>query len=156
MSIERIQFGKHNGSPQEHLSELMNQLEMLLSQLIKNKNYLIYDDMQPILLEVWPEIEIRFKKYIKLVTKSDSNDLKVHGLTGKELDLKIDSINFAAGYFFHSYKNKNEKLARKWLKKTLEIIDIVFKSLLKVVPGGGAIEEYKNICESLIPDDNQD
>ena len=46
-------------------------------------------------------------------------------------------------------------MARHWLRRLLDVVNRLFKSLLGAVPGGEVLEEYKSITEALIPDPDE-
>lgn len=157
--MERITFGLTGAPAELQLEEFVMQLERLLKSLVFHEKYsnLFYPDMLPQMRDAWLEVEPRFLEYTVMVSKVKPEVLKLHGLTGHQLRFKFDAINFIASRFFkHFFNGNNISITRKWLKKLLEIIDKLFRSLLTAVPGGGAIEEFKDITESLIPDADEE
>ncbi|HWJ74975.1 MAG TPA: hypothetical protein VNX29_17580 [Kaistia sp.] len=72
--------------------------------------------------------------------------LERHGLVGPELTFKLSAVSTASTRLF-------ENPFPKWLKKLLEMIDTVFKSILEALKIDGALTELKEIVENLIEDD---
>ena len=95
--------------------------------------------------EAWPEISERCDWYSQRVSEAseESVPLRRHGLVGFQLEFKFAAIHFIANRFFESEEPS-------WLKRLLEAIDKLLKSLLQAIPGGEAIAEFKDIVESLI------
>ena len=153
--LEPIQFGEPGGTPQIQLSKLVLQTRRLLGGLIKQDDYreVFYPDAQGHMLEAWQSVSDRFKPYAAEVRGADVKVFEEHGLTDEELSFKLDAINFLANRFFTLFPDAGLSVGRRLVSKLLEVIDKVLKSLIAAVPGGGAIAEYKDICESLISDD---
>ena len=155
--MEPITFGLTDAQPGQQLAQFVRQLRALLLFLVNDEDCsnLFYSEMLPGMREAWPEVEPRFEPYANRVSDANPELLAHHGLTGGQLRFKFNAVNFIASRFFEHFFSGNEiSMARKWLKKLLEIIDKLFRSLLAAVPGGGAIEEYKDIAESLVPNDD--
>lgn len=156
--MERITFGLTDAPPGRQLSQFVMQLRDLLRSLVNDEDCsnLFYSEMLPRMRHAWPEVEFWFKAYAVMVSDANPQVMEHHGLTGSQLRFKFDAINFIASRFFeHFFSGNRISITRKWLKKLLKIIDKLFRSLLAAVPGGGAIEEYKDITESLVPDEDE-
>ena len=158
MGLDEIAFGKKGAKPAEQLSTIVLQLEELLSQLMENPEFdeYFYGDVRQSMCKAWKSVAPRFEAYAAAVQEAAESDLATHGLTGDELEFKVEAINFVARRFFKLGELSTLSRRKKWLRKLLEIIDKLLKSILDAVPGGGAISEYKDFCESLIPDDDDD
>ncbi len=158
MNLETIVFGQGDGNPGEQLSAFVMQIKDLLSPLISDSenDHFFYDETRESMRLAWDSVERRFEDYAELVKGASTDDLENHGLTESELAFKFAAINFVAGRFYALGDGSSLGQRRRWLKKLLEIIDKLLKSILDAIPGGGAISEYKDFCESLIPDDHDD
>ena len=155
MLLEPIQFGEPGDKPQIQLSQLVLQTRDLLDGLIQQPEYrkVFYPDPQMLKWEAWSSVSNRFEPYAANVRNAEVAVLGEHGLTEAELWFKLAAINFLANRFFTLFPGAPLSVGRRLVSKLLEVIDKVLKSLIDAVPGGGAITEYKDICESLISDD---
>jgi hypothetical protein len=109
-----------------------------------------YQEVLGEMRRAWISVSERVDPYSRRVANAQLHSLQEHGLTGAELDFKFSAINFIARRFYASL-NAPTLVARYWFTRLLDVIDKLFRSLLAAVPGGGAIEEFKDICESLVP-----
>jgi hypothetical protein len=152
MPIEPVVFGGKSGSvPQRRLALFVGQVGGLLQAAVfEEGEKLFYSELLPEMRDAWPSVSNRFGTYTVQVSDASTQTLQEHGLTEKELDFKFAAINFIARRFYQSLGGALQPM-RDWFSKLLEIIDKLLRSLVAAVPGGGAIEEYKDICESLIP-----
>ena len=155
MYLKQIYFGKPGNTPQSQLAQLVLQTRDLLQGLIRQPEYrqVFFPDAQPLMWEAWSRVSSRFEPYAEKVRSAESAVLEEHGLTDVELWFKLTAINLLANRFFTVFPEAPLSIGRRLVSKLLEIIDKVLKSLIDAVPGGGAITEYKDICESLISDD---
>ena len=158
MLIEPIQFGEPGDTPQIQLSQLVRQTHDLLDGLIQQPEYreVFYPDTPMLMYEAWHSVSSRFESYADTVCDAEVAVLEEHGLTDAELCFKLEAINFLAKRFFTLFPGAPLSVGRRLVSKLLEVIDKVLKSLVAAVPGGGAIAEYKDICESLISDDTDE
>ena len=153
--LEPYRFGEPGGTPQRELFQLVLQTRTLLEDLVREPEYLniFYPGAQELMTNAWPSVSIRFEPYAEAVNAAPFAVLEEHGLTGDELRFKLAAINLLGGRFFDLFPDAHFSLRRTLVSKLLEIIDKVLKSLIAAVPGGGAITEFKDVCESLISDE---
>lgn len=155
MPIQNIQFDNQDNSPQERLANLVLMTQTALENFIyePETENVYYPGARELMQEAWPSVVARFEPYAEQVRNADIDVLTHHGLTGKELDFKFAAITLIGDRFWELYEEAALPVLRRLVSKVLEVIDKVLKSLIEAVPGGGAISEYKDICESLISDD---
>jgi hypothetical protein len=102
--------------------------------------------------DAWPTTRERISAYMQIVLEADIEPLQEHGLTEVELWFKLYVLDFHGRRFTSQFRESTLPVRRKLGKRLLDAIDKVLKSLFSAVPGGGAIGEYKDICETIIPD----
>ena len=154
--MEPIKFPSADHSSGRQLAGFIMELKRFIGSLVNDDetSSFFYAEMLPEMRKVWPEVEDRFGSYVGHLADAQEQQLQEHGLTKQELQFKFNVIKFFQRRFFGLMSSGSTTLARKSLKKLLEVIDILFRSALSVVPGGGAIEEYKNFTEALVIDEN--
>jgi hypothetical protein len=142
------------GVDKETLSAFATSLEGLLKELTSGsaRNH-YFSRLPPGLREsmrrAWTETGPRFEELQAAIKAAELGVLKKHGLTGLELGFKIDAINYLINKFNKAWL---KFWGVGWLKKLLECMDTVLKSLAEAVHAGGAINELKEILEKLLDD----
>jgi hypothetical protein len=139
--------------PEETVTDLKSFLHEsvnLLDQIVTEwSDLLFHDEYREPLRAAWAELKPNAEQDIERFNprKSDTAEhLARAGLTGAQLDLKLKGFSAAL--------NKFRVVGTvKWLKKVLEWINKILKSLIGVIPGADAIDEIKGVIEELLDDD---
>jgi|GEM_PF-2620916 hypothetical protein len=101
------------------------------------------------MLAAWEEAQVHFDLAIERAENSylrlqPGNALYEHGLYGRQLRFKLAVIR----YFYGQYLSVGKGI----LKKLIEMIDDLLKSILDAIGAGGAISEIKDFIKDSIDD----
>ncbi len=89
----------------------------------------------------WQEARSIFDELAKRVQSCSDADLDNHGLRGAQLAFKLQSVKF--------FNAQYTAVGRNALKKLIDVIDILLKSLLAALGGEAAAEIKDYIKEAL-------
>lgn len=135
------------GNDLKRLLHFLTEVEEFLSELVGKKEYekLFYYELLTPMRSAWKEIPLYFELAKSKLSHFDSKALKRHGLTGRQLDFKLDVIDFMWNKFISIG-------LPKWAKRLLKAINNLLNSILSGIPAGSAISEMKNGVESALKD----
>jgi hypothetical protein len=112
------------------------------------RELLFPEDVRSDVEAAWSNLEPRFAGVKDRLGSIPDTRVDEAGLSGSQLNLKLTGFRGAVDRF-------KQKGTVKLLKKLLEWINIVLKSLASIVPGGEALKEFKEAIEKYIKD-NED
>ncbi len=138
-------------------SQAKEQLQSFISETFSLFKQLVYDgfdlDQEPFFLEnhleqikaAWKEFHEDFdtKNAKQKIMEASGRMLQIHGLYGKQLELKLSVINTWRERF-------NGNRAKKILIKLLDAIDTLLDSLIKATGIDEALKEIKDILRNSI------
>ena len=160
--MNRLKFNSAEADTDEQkLADFVVSVSFLLKSLTHDDDCgdYTYNEMRPRLKNLYQEVHSIAESYAlsltTLPTRSVRSALNDHGLIGNQLELKLDAVDFIAHRFYRYHADHNIPMARHWLRRLLDVVNRLFKSLLGAVPGGEVLEEYKSITEALIPDPDE-
>jgi hypothetical protein len=124
------------------LEDFLEELRRLLEEMTYEGDGLVPGYLQPLLVEAWPEVRAQYDA-LQSNVKSGSYEsgLEQAGLRGPQFRLKAEGFRRHLSIF---RKDRNPK----WLKKLLRWGDIILGSLASVIPGGDAVQEFKEAIEA--------
>jgi len=100
----------------------------------------------------WPDIEMRIHKARSSISELNDQAAFDHGLSGSELDLKLEALAWASRELVRATKKipdavtpRKEKRIISVLKKTLEVIDIPIESILEATGAKTALKEILGV-----------
>ena len=85
------------------------------------------------------------KPYNDLIRNADDDLLRRKGLSGAQLKLKLDIVDYFR-------RKKSSSSAFKWLKKMIDAIDALLDSILRALGIDSALKELKDGLATLIGD----
>lgn len=127
-------------------------VQRFLDELVRGDHgRVFYREMEEPLRSAWEEGRHHFRTLaLQVLFVARDDDLRYHGLSGMQLDLKLKAVGFFLGKLKSSF-------ALRWLAKTLECVDVLLRSLIEAIPGAsGAAGELKDMMEKLLDDDSDD
>ena len=137
------------------LIQFLRDLRILLVRLLAREPALLSPRTLRLLEAAWQEIERegRFYEAIKWIENGEYDRYLVdHGLYGEQLKLKVGVFEFAdqavqedEGRLFRFFKRRKGLMA--W---ALKAGNVVLGSLASVIPGSGAIQEFKDAAEAAL------
>jgi len=129
-------------------------LELIIDNIEKWKNYRI--DIHILVKEAWIEVQDNFDLGKREIENISDDTLKMYGLSGKQLDLKLAEYEKRKSDFLASPNYEpRDKRPRMWevrLRKHLIAIDVVFDSLASSIPQLQAVKEIKEFLLSVFND----
>ena len=126
----------------ELLEEFLEQLRIVLEEATFEGEGLVPSYLQPLLQEAWPEVAVHYKTLESAVASGElEKELGERGLRGAQFQVK------AEGFRRHLWLFRSERQPR-WLKKLLRWADIILGSLASILPGGDAVQEFKEAVEA--------
>jgi hypothetical protein len=137
------------------LVEFLDRVRELLRSFLKNRQKLISPETQALLQRAWEELEGegRFEQVQDAIRNRDVDArLAEHGLGGAQLAAKIGIFENAAAEVEH----EEEKRFGRWKRRrgvwawALKAGNVVLGSLSSVIPGAGAIQEFKDAAETAL------
>jgi len=123
----------------EKLIEFLYNTEGFLAEITEHPK-MLREDMRPLFIKAWHEVLPRFEEARKALAEIDLEELEAVGLTGAQLELKIEGLNEA------------RKEVPWYLRKVLKWTNIILGSLGEAIPGLGAVKEYKECVEESLPE----
>jgi hypothetical protein len=109
---------------------------------------LFWKDLLPRMRQAWGELERQgdFRKVERQIQQIEPGDRRWrdHGLRGRQLAFKLAVIRFLQGRYY--------LLGKSILRKLLDTIDDLLKSILDAVGGGRGILELKDFIKHSIDD----
>lgn len=103
------------------------------------------DELRDSMREAWIEIRPRFEEAEARVLEVPEERLVGYGLAGAQLEFKLNVITWVWQRYLQSG-------GKDMLRKLLNAIDTLLKSILGVIAVGDAIVEFKESLESSIMD----
>lgn len=159
------------------LLEFLVALRRLLDRIVSQPQDLeIPPRTSSLLEEAWREVQPLYDELEDALSSGDyEEELYRHGLTGAQLRIKLEPFQRALHLLDQAQDREPPgrrargvlRRMRRWIwravparareplfwfRKVLEKADIVLGSLADIVPGGGAVTEFKEVVESLLGD----
>lgn len=97
----------------------------------------------------WKDLQGRFLEVSKKLDEVKIEELRAAGLSGLQLDFKIEAFHFLHRKFME--KLFAEKLRRRFLRRLLKAIDSILGSLGMLIPLVHTITEFKDTLDSILP-----
>lgn len=148
------------------LPSFLDALEQLLGYIVNNAEILFipaFRDQEFLRLtrNAWTEVQATLETERERHTEWNPEALRREGLTGAQLRLKMEMFDrmfaeFPAVQaavrpsFLMPKRRKWWHFPMRWFDKTLNLANVILKSLAGGVPGLGAVEEFKGLLESAI------
>ncbi len=132
------------------LKKFLSDTVTFLGKLVANEDYLFVEELRPKIKEAWNEFiaDFNIEDAKTSINNMSSETLELHGLYGKQLDLKLSIIDFWREKFKLTGILDDQK--KKFLKRLLETIDALLESLLESAGNKGAVKEIKECLKNLI------
>ena len=119
-----------------------------MGEFIEQAEHFVARDLRELLLAAWEELVERnhFNMTRDVISSGEYDEtLELHGLGGAQLSFKL----FGAERAIERWRARR---GRRLLKKALGWIDVLLDSLANVVPGAGAIKEFKDATTAAVID----
>ena len=136
-----------NTQEREDLLRFLEETEKIMAEIVERREQLFRSGLRELIRQAWDEVRPRFGKLREGVTSGVFDDrLEEVGLRGAQLELKMRGFGMALDEFRRSS-------TLDLLKKLLDWINIILKSLASAIPGGEPIVELKEILEKEIEEE---
>lgn len=135
------------------LSETRQDLDFIVSKIMPRLTMepqkVITEELLKATTAAWEELQDRFNEVSKMLLTVKTEKLQEVGLTGQQLDFKIEAFRFLDRRF------KDASLTainwRSWfLRPLLKIIDSILGSLSTLIPIMHPITEFKDALDAII------
>ena len=155
--MELYEFGT-GSTDRQRLAHCIDTLNVFLDEILREnreRQYFI-PGFEEAYLSAWEELQLHFLESKETILKDRNIKLYDHGLYGRQLDFKFAVINHFSRLFFEAASNTREpsKRVNGILKKLLETIDKLLRSIFDAIGAGGAIGEFKDFLETLVDDED--
>jgi hypothetical protein len=128
----------------ESLEEFLQELRSVLEEATYSGDGLVPAYLSPLLIEAWPEVATKYEALEYAVQSGEyETRLQEAGLRGPQFRVKAEGFRRHLSIF-----RKDTPRKPKWLKKVLGWADIILGSLASVIPGGDAVQEFKEAIEA--------
>lgn len=125
--------------------------------------FIVKEHLHKLILDEFKDLVSDFEKGLGIVSSSIKNainflyeksediwiQLEEHALTGEGLRLKL-AIYKRARKLMAEYLKRPLDIARGFIRRFLGIINTILNSLANIIPGLGAVTEFKNSLHSVI------
>ena len=149
MPVVFPEFGGGDEGPRGALVSFVRAVHDFLAELIQSNRdrqgqHLFLEDLLRPMGRAWQEVEQQryFADVERGIERLTDGQLRDHGLFGWQLAFKLAVIRF----FHQRYLAAGKGI----LRKLLDIIDDLLKSILEAIGGGGAIAEIKDFIKDSI------
>jgi hypothetical protein len=105
---------------------------------------LFHEGLRSNLQAAWEEVQPLFSEVTTKITNISDANIYDHGLGGAQLRFKLAVVRF----FYERYR----RVGTGVVKKLIDIIDTLLKSILEAIGGGGAIAEIKEFIKNSLED----
>lgn len=144
-----VEFPTGQGEPRAELVTFVHRVQEFLDELVDSNrdpfgNPLFYPELLELMRGAWGEGRPEVERVAILIRNAPLDRLGQHGLTGRQLRFKLGVI----GHFNRLYISTG----KSYLRKLLEVVDILLKSILEAVGAGGALSELKEYIEKSLDD----
>ena len=138
------------GTDRARIVHFLSEVKKFLEELVHEEQYeyLFYPELRSLARKAWPHLSRYFNEAKDAVENISDNKLDSHGLTGEQLNGKLGVVDFFSQKFL---KNK----LRKFLIRLLKAIETLLKSILSALGVSGAIDEFKELLENAVKEDEQ-
>jgi hypothetical protein len=131
------------GDPRNTLINFVEEVRKFLDDLVQQQS-LFRQSLRSDMQAAWQEVEPLFSEIRTRIANLSDADIRNHGLGGRQLRFKLAVIRF----FYEQY----QRVGTIILKKLIDIIDTLLKSILEAIGGGGAIAEIKDFIKDSLED----
>lgn len=126
----------------DSLEDFLKELRSILEEATISGEGLVPAYLTPLLIEAWPEVATKYEALQQAVQSGEyETRLQEAGLRGPQFRVKAEGFGRHLSIFRSDRKPK-------WLKKLLRWADIILGSLASVIPGGDAVQEFKEAIEA--------
>lgn len=133
-----------NEQEREYLTRFLDEVEHLMAEIVEQRERFFRAELRELIQRAWDEVRPRFGKLRDALSSGVFDDrLDEVGLRGAQLELKMRGFGLALEEF-----RRSGRLGL--LKKLLDWINTILKSLVAAIPGGEPIVELKEILEKEI------
>jgi len=166
-------------SAKEKLIAVLDYLEVLIKDIVgegESGNYqahptegkggfwseVIDDEVLARLHSAWPDIKIRIEKGRSRVREMNEEMVYDHGLSGPELDLKLETLMWASRELVSAIRTKTPSTGPKkskrlvsLLKKNFGLVEVPIGSILEATGASTALKELVQILTHIFKDFNK-
>jgi hypothetical protein len=149
MPVEFPTYGGE-GDPRPALRAFVLAVRDLLEELARTNadpqgRPLFYLPLLADLRAAWAEAKPAFDVVAGRIENISDQSIAEHGLSGNQLKFKLNVIRF----IYERYLSVGKGI----IKKLLDIIDDLLKSILDAIGGGGAVEEIKDFIKDSVDEE---
>ena len=153
MPVEFPAFSS-DGDPRNTLVLFVRAVHDFLGEIVESNHDrftrpLFWEELLPPMRGAWREVEEHrhFPEVESRIQRLTEAQFRDHGLYGQQLAFKLAVIRFFYGRYL--------SFGKGILKKLLDIIDDLLKSILDAIGSGGAISEIKDFIRDSIQDETE-
>jgi len=136
-----------NDYERRQLIKFLLRVEDLLRDLVLNEDNEKF--FEPELVEkmraAWAEMGPYFSEAHDALAHTEAANLRKHGLVSEQLKFKLAVVN-------HHEKRFKKTKKHRWLRRLLNVMDDLLKSILDAAGVGGAIDEIKAMIKGSVKD----
>ena len=146
-----VEFPTFTGDsdPRETLVRFLQAVHDFLNEIVESNHdprglRLFFEELLGPMRQAWQEVEDghHFQQVEDRIRELPEAKLRDHGLYGRQLTFKLAVIRF----FHQRYLSYGKGI----LRRLLDIIDDLLKSILDAIGGGGAISEIKDFIKDSV------
>lgn len=119
----------------QDLKSFIDTTQKILQGIVNDEDWFIDDTLRELARAAWSEVKINFALLQSQITEQNGDRLAEHGLSGQQLEFKLQAMNF----FIEEKSKRNEG-------KILRAINIILGSLC-FLPHAEPIREFKDFLE---------
>jgi len=146
MDLPEFEFSGE-GDPRAILIAFVRQVQKFLHELVQSNRgprgeSLFHEQLLGPMRAAWAEVQPHFPEVAGGIRDLTDEQIRNHGLGGQQLRFKLAVIRFFYGQYL--------SVGKGVLKKLIDIIDDLLKSILEAIGGGGAIAEIKDFIKDSV------
>lgn len=135
------------------LSETQQDLDFIVFQIMprltREPRKVISEELLEATIGAWKDLQRRFNEVSKMLYEVKMERFQEVGLSGRQLDFKIEVFHFLHRRFKHDFSAVNWH--PRFLRRLLKAIDSILGSLSILIPLLHPITEFKDALDSILP-----
>jgi len=133
------------------LSETREDLNLVVNKIMPElvSEKVLSEDLYEATKSAWKDLQGRFDEVSKKLDQVRIEELQVYGLSGLQLDFKIEAFHFLRRKFIEKLFIKKHR--RRFMRRLLKAIDSILGSLSILIPYLHPITEFKDTLDSILP-----
>jgi len=135
----------------EFLSEVRVDLDLIVYKILPEMvaEKVLSENLYEATTNAWKDLQDRFDEVSKRLAEIKYDELRGAGLSGLQLNFKIEAVNFSRKKFLENLGENRHR--RRFLRSLLKAIDSILGSLSVIMPLVEPITEFKEAIDSILP-----